>query len=53
MKVSHSSRIIGFRNQLIHVYASISDEVVWEAVEMYLPVLHREVAALLNSAEPI
>ncbi len=25
VKVSHSSRIIGFRNQLIHGYASISD----------------------------
>lgn len=52
-KISHSARIVGFRNQLIHGYASISDEVVWGVLETYLPVLHREVSALLNNSEPV
>ena len=52
-KISHSARIIGFRNQLIHGYASISDEVVWGVLEMYLPVLHQEVSVLLNNTEPV
>src|SRR3954454_9655561 len=42
--------IIGFRNILIHGYAIINDETVWQAVETNLPILLRELDALL--AEP-
>lgn len=52
-EISHSSRIVGFRNQLIHGYSSISDEVVWGVIESYLPVLQQEVALLLDRIEPI
>lgn len=49
--ISNSSRIISFRNRLIHGYATISDHVVWGVLETNLPVLNREVKALLETAE--
>jgi uncharacterized protein with HEPN domain len=49
--ISNTSRIISFRNRLIHGYATISDHVVWGVLETNLPVLNREVKALLETAE--
>ena len=46
--ISNSSRIVSFRNRLIHGYATISDDVVWGVIETSLPVLTREVKALLE-----
>ena len=46
--ISHSSRIIAFRNRLIHGYASVSDELVWGVVKAHLETLHKEVSALLT-----
>ena len=48
--ISNSSRIISFRNRLIHGYATIADEVVWGVLETNLPVLTREVRNLLEKA---
>jgi uncharacterized protein with HEPN domain len=48
--ISNSSRIISFRNRLIHGYATIADEVVWGVIETNLPVLTREVRELLEQA---
>ena len=45
--ISNSSRIISFRNKLIHGYATVADEVVWGILETSLPVLNREVKSLL------
>ncbi len=42
-------RIIAFRNVLIHGYADIDDRIVWGILVSQLPILHREVAALLAS----
>jgi len=47
-QVSDASRIIAFRNRLIHAYAAISNEVVWGIVEAYLPRLRQEVRELLQ-----
>jgi uncharacterized protein with HEPN domain len=47
-RISNTSRIIAFRNRLIHGYASIADEIVWGVLEANLPTLQKEVAALLN-----
>jgi len=44
--ISNSSRIVSFRNRLIHGYATVSDEVVRGVPETSLPVLTREVKAL-------
>jgi uncharacterized protein with HEPN domain len=48
---SDTRRIIAFRNRLMHAYASIADAVVWGVLEANLPILHREVDALLREAE--
>lgn len=40
--------IVAFRNQIVHGYATIRDDMVWEIVKSYLPRLHQEVTELLN-----
>ena len=47
--ISDSSRIIAFRNRLIHGYAAILNDVVWGVLETNLPTLQREVEALLKT----
>jgi uncharacterized protein with HEPN domain len=46
--ISNTSRIISFRNRLIHGYATVADTVVWGVLETNLPVLTREVKAFLE-----
>ena len=43
-------RIIGFRNVLIHGYATINNRVVWDVIQDDLPRLRAAVADLLRSA---
>lgn len=50
-KITNSKRIIGFRNVLIHGYASVSNEIVWGIVESYLPRLNLEILQLLQEEE--
>lgn len=47
-KISDYQRIISFRNVLIHNYADVDSRLVWDVVETKLPILIREVEALLN-----
>jgi len=49
-RISEHQRIIGFRNILVHAYASIDNGLVWEAIQTKLPILRREIDELL--AEP-
>lgn len=49
-RISEYPRIIAFRNMLIHGYASVDDRLVWDVVEAKLPVLRREVDALLQES---
>ena len=46
-QISEASRIVGFRNQIVHGYAQIDDEITWRIVEQKLPVLIRELQQLL------
>ncbi len=39
--------IIDFRNLLVHGYAAINDRLVWETANDDLPVLRREIEAIL------
>lgn len=48
-RISDYRRIIAFRNILIHGYADVDDQLVWDIVETKLPVLAKEVAELLDS----
>lgn len=47
-RISEYTRIIGFRNQVIHGYATIDDEITWRIVKEKLPILQREVMQLLS-----
>lgn len=50
-RITHTGRIISFRNILIHGYDLVDHEVVWEVIEGHLPVLREQVQALLAEAE--
>lgn len=47
-RIREYSRIIAFRNILIHGYAEVDHRIVWDIVESKLPTLRRDVAALLG-----
>jgi uncharacterized protein with HEPN domain len=46
-KITDYSRIIGFRNQLIHGYGKLDDEITWRIIADKLPILLRELTSLL------
>lgn len=48
--LSDASKIIAFRDYLLHGYASVSYKLVWGFLEGSLPRLIREVEALLSEA---
>lgn len=47
-KLTHSRKIIGTRNIIIHNYDFISDDLVWSIITQYLPDLKKEVITHLN-----
>ncbi len=47
-RISNYERIIAFRNILIHGYAIVDDQVVWDVVQNNLPVLLQDVKAMLK-----
>jgi len=47
-RITAARRIIAFRNRLIRGCDSLADDIVWGVLETNLPVLRREVAALLD-----
>ena len=51
-RITAPEQIISFRNQIIHGYATVRDDIVWEIVQIYLPTRHREVTELLNELDP-
>ena len=50
-QISEYRRIIAFRNILIHGYAEIDHRIVWNVLELKLPVVCGEAEALLRSGE--
>jgi len=48
-KISEQSRIIGFRNILIHGYDIVDEAIVWQAVKNHLPILVAEVKEILST----
>ena len=50
-KITMVGDIVAFRNQIVHGYATIRDDMVWEIVQIYLPRLRQEVAELLDEPE--
>lgn len=49
--ISNSAEVIGFRNNLIHRYASVQHEVVWDVLQYHMPVLEADVTKLLEQAD--
>lgn len=47
-RITEYGRIIGFRNQIIHGYGAIDDEITWRIVEAKVPVLLADVQRLLS-----
>ena len=47
--ISEHRAIVVFRNILIHGYAEVDDRLVWDVVETKLPILIREIDALLGA----
>jgi uncharacterized protein with HEPN domain len=46
-RIRERRRVIAFRNILIHGYADVDDRIVWDVVQINLPTLREDVAALL------
>jgi uncharacterized protein with HEPN domain len=47
-RIPELSKIVAFRNQLIHSYAAVDDQVVWNIAQKSLPGLSAIVNALLQ-----
>jgi uncharacterized protein with HEPN domain len=48
LRISEYLRIIGFRNQIIHGYGKIDDEITWRIIHDKLPILRQELESLLR-----
>jgi len=48
IKISAKELIIGMRNRVIHGYDKIDDVIIWGAVVRHLPLMKKEVTALLD-----
>lgn len=46
-KISNAKAIIGLRNQVIHAYDSISDEIIWSILINHLPKLKNDIERLV------
>ena len=47
-KINEWRRIISFRNQLIHGYGAIKNEITWDIIQTKLAALQTDVRGLLN-----
>jgi uncharacterized protein with HEPN domain len=47
-RLTDRRRIIAMRNILIHGYAAVDDQVIWDILDWNLPVLRNEVQAILT-----
>ena len=50
-RITDYQRIIAFRNILIHGYAQVDDQVVWDVLQTNLPILVSEVEKLLSEKQ--
>jgi uncharacterized protein with HEPN domain len=47
-RISQTKAIIALRNQVIHAYDNISDEIIWSILIHHLPILKYEIGILLG-----
>lgn len=48
IKISNSRQIVDTRNRIIHGYDSVSHDIIWLIINKYLPVLEKEIEAILK-----
>ncbi|MCY7351987.1 MAG: DUF86 domain-containing protein [Cytophagaceae bacterium] len=48
-EIRNASKIVVLRNQIIHAYDNISDEIIWGIIDKYLPALSEEIKILLGA----
>ncbi len=46
--IQNARKIVGLRNQIIHAYDNISDEIIWGIVINHIPKLKSEVESLIT-----
>lgn len=51
-QITDYRQIIGFRNVLVHGYEVIDHAVVWQTIQVHLPILKQEVERLLSTFGP-
>ena len=49
-RIPDAHRIIGFRNVLVHGYDAIADDRVWDAIQINIPQLIKDVEQVLSSS---
>ena len=49
--IGQLSRIVGFRNRIIHGYDTVDDATVWGIIDRHLPQLLAEVETLLRDSD--
>jgi len=47
--ISEHAKIISFRNVLVHGYDQVNDQTTWKIIQEKLPILAKEVEALLKT----
>ena len=53
VKVSHTKKIIGLRNRIVHSYDNITYSLLWEIISIDLPELEKEVLELLKGTKHV
>lgn len=48
IEISNAKKIVATRNRVIHNYDSISQDIIWTIINRDLPLLEKEIDALLN-----
>lgn len=51
-RITAAPSIIAFRNRIVHDYWKIEPAIVWATIHDDVPVLHREVTAILEELPP-
>lgn len=47
--ISNLAQMVGMRHRLIHAYAQVNDDIVWDTVCYDIPKLRKSVTSLLES----
>ena len=52
-RITQVGDVIAFRNQIVHGYATVQDDIVWEIVQSHLPRLRKQADELLGELDPL